>query len=277
MPTAFAMDFSLFRIAKQLRLLGYDALCDRALSHDAVVRRAQHEGRLLITGSSKLVPHLDKLNADAAAAPAASGHSRVVIGYNSDGESEYAESDDEATSDASTRGISYVLVNTNRSFDEQFKDVVRKANVQWRPHCIFTRCVACNILIEEVPDKATVQHLVNPSVFAVYAHFYQCRECKKVYWGLDNGIVVNYKALRTVENLKRFCVPASDREAGMIARHLMSFPRKVKIAIFSFSTPAELGNLRIAFPALSGLLTAIERGESTKFVPDYKRNKFTPS
>jgi uncharacterized protein with PIN domain len=268
-PT-FAMDFSLYRIAKQLRLLGYDALCDRTLTHERVLQSAKVERRIFITASPKMLPQLTRL-ARAAAANHDVPRARATVGYDSDGESIYASSDD---FDAAPRPIPYILVQTNVKFDAQFRVVAESAGLRWRPGHVFTRCVTCNVLISEVPEKAMVRDLVNPAVYDVYEHFYQCRQCLKVYWGMDNGVVVNYKALRTIEHLKRFCLPPSAERD--VARHLLSLPRAVKVRIFAFLTPPELQTTGQAFPALSGLLSAIARGESTKFIPDSKKNKKRP-
>jgi uncharacterized protein with PIN domain len=261
----FIMDFSLYRIAKQLRLLGYDAFCSRDLNQDAVIRRARADGRTLITASASMVPHIEKLNkATRAQAPAAG---RTIIGYNSDGDSEYADSEPE--DDTALGIVNYVVINTNVRFDDQFRQVVQLGGIRWMPNRVFTRCVLCNILISMVTDKESIRTLVSPAVYDAYANFYQCIGCQKVYWGMDGGVVVNFKALRTIENLKRFCIPAT----GDVARHLLSLPRTIKVAIFSFLTVEELHAVGRAYTMMQGLLAAIEKGEATKFVPDWKKAK----
>eukprot|EP00672_Neobodo_designis_P027829 CAMPEP_0174828614 /NCGR_PEP_ID=MMETSP1114-20130205/1435_1 /TAXON_ID=312471 /ORGANISM="Neobodo designis, Strain CCAP 1951/1" /LENGTH=270 /DNA_ID=CAMNT_0016062335 /DNA_START=73 /DNA_END=881 /DNA_ORIENTATION=- len=259
------MDFSLYRIAKQLRLLGYDAECSRENTQEMVVRKARADGRTLITASPSQVPHIEKLNK--AVREEAPPPQRTIIGYNSDGESEYADS--EPDTDGPGGVINYIVINTNVKFDDQFRQVVQLGGIRWMPHRVFSRCVLCNILISDVPDKESIRDLVSPAVFDAYAHFYQCHGCLKVYWGMDSGVVVNFKALRTIENLKRFCIPASSD----VSRHLLSLPRTIKVAIFSFLTVEELRTVGRAYTMLSGLLTAIERGEATKFVPDWKKAK----
>jgi uncharacterized protein with PIN domain len=261
----FIMDFSLYRIAKQLRLLGYDAYCSRDLAQDGVIKKARMDGRVLVTASPSLVPHIDKLNRETREnAPAPT---RSIIGYNSDGESEYADSEPE--DDGAPGVVHYVVINTNVKFDDQFRQVVQLGGVRWMPHRVFTRCVLCNILISTVSDRESIRDLVSPAVFDAYANFYQCSGCKKVYWGMDGGVVVNFKALRTIENLKRFCIPAT----GDVSRHLLSLPRTIKVAIFTFLTVEELRTMAKAYSMMQGLLSAIERGEATKFVPDWKKAK----
>ncbi len=46
---------------------------------------------------------------------------------------------------------------------------------------IFTRCLRCNALLEEVP-RESVKDLVPPYVFETQLHFNRCRSCGKIYW-----------------------------------------------------------------------------------------------
>ncbi len=45
----------------------------------------------------------------------------------------------------------------------------------------FSRCLACNGRIEKV-DEQSVQDLLKPNTRKSFHDFFQCRECKKVYW-----------------------------------------------------------------------------------------------
>ncbi len=97
----FAMDFSMFRVAKQLRLLGYDVVCDARLPHHFLLPLAAQQKRVIVSGSRTMLPQVQRYNkevlkalkfrADGAKKP------RKVVGYNSDGESEYesCSSDDD--------------------------------------------------------------------------------------------------------------------------------------------------------------------------------------
>lgn len=283
----FIMDFSLFRVAKQLRLLGYDAVCSRSIPHAQIVPLAQRDRRTLITASTRITPHLDRLQRQAElSGPVPTARRRVIVGYNSDGESEY-ESESDGIADCDVP-VKYVMVNTNQSFRDQLASVLQDAGIEWNPKKIFTRCVTCNVLIGAVPDKEHVRPLVNPTVFGVYDRFYQCPSCDNVYWGMDDGVIVNFKALRTIEHLKNFCraIPRTDTAASLsptnapaswnatgLRRHFLAYPRAVKVAIFTFLLHAELDVVRSAFPMLTDLVNVVQRGESTKFVPDFKRFK----
>ena len=45
----------------------------------------------------------------------------------------------------------------------------------------FSRCMACNGLIEKV-DKESVEEILQPNTRKTFHDFFQCRDCKKVYW-----------------------------------------------------------------------------------------------
>ena len=54
----FAMDISLFRYAKQLRLLGCDVLCSENYKQQALVDIAEQEKRIIVTSVGKTIPLL---------------------------------------------------------------------------------------------------------------------------------------------------------------------------------------------------------------------------
>ena len=438
---AFIMDYSLNRVAKQLRLLGLDAVCDATLTPAVLLERAEGEGRILLTGSRRLMPMVLRRNREVARAAAAAGRGdaagddsdgddggaggwgtaaddeaamgvpphnvtpgasigakgaapppaawarrgpeyktpgKVIVGYDSDGNSQYEDDDaavgeteapaaaaaasagagdaeaaadllslsahasgeddddddsteggeeDECTSEdanvdgaggdggsrrrRSRRGshrrraataanaalhfpggagaaaagagpaVRYIHVTSHQRFKDQMKAVLSASGVAWDPATIFTRCVTCNVGIVNVPVKSAVQGRVNPNVYAIYARFYECPKCRKVFWGMDEGVVVNYKASRTIDHLRQYCSfthgnalrlghgddggDAYHPGAGALRRHLLSFPRVVKCAILRFLSPAELGDVAAAFPMLAELVDVVARGGDEKF------------
>jgi uncharacterized protein with PIN domain len=288
----FVMDYSLNRIAKQLRLLGFDAVCDRGVPSPQLIARAHRERRTFIAASAKSLPQLMRLKR-LAAAP----RERLVIGYDSDGASEYDDDDDGAAAGAGALLSSvhtggggggaqtgtapdYIIVDTTMEFRQQMMHLLKSAGVTWCPKKVFSRCVACNRVIQPVADKEAVRALVNPVVFDVYAHFYQCPACEKVFWGVDAGVLVNFKALRTIEYLKTYCLPAAaaagaaaaaDWRATGLRRHMLSYPRVVKCAILVFLPVADLDNFGAAYPMLGELVAVIRRGGTHKFVRYYKK------
>lgn len=260
---SFVCDFSLFRVAKSMRLLGYDVRCEPNLLGDAIIFAARAEKRIIITGSTKMLPKLAKMRRDDIeyrdnkppptpreekmkrkrdAAVAARNRilgtrkpqPRTIVGYDSDGASIY-DSDEELkgggeeedprllAADLLTAGIgedgdhaedddededdyvmSYVKIHSSDTHDESMVRVLQTLQLPWDESRVFTRCVDCNVLIESVPNREDVEGLVPAGVFEIYSNFYHCTSCKKVYWGVDNGVAVNYKSVRTIEYLRQY-------------------------------------------------------------------------
>mmetsp|Transcript_76049 Transcript_76049/g.88428 ORF Transcript_76049/g.88428 Transcript_76049/m.88428 type:complete len:421 (-) Transcript_76049:104-1366(-) len=202
----FVMDFSMFRVAKQLRLLGYDVVCDQRLRCEQLITVATQQHRVLVSGSRFLAPQADRYNRmlqrDKQRRRAGVPKVRKVVGYNSDGESEYESSSSNESDDEPP--LKVIQVKATDPHDVTLRHVMQEMKLEWSDDRIFSRCVTCNRLIKPV-EKSSVSGLVHPTVFRVYRHFYQCSVCKKVYWGVDNGVIVNYKAMRTIEYLKRYC------------------------------------------------------------------------
>jgi uncharacterized protein with PIN domain len=69
-----------------------------------------------------------------------------------------------------------------RSMDayQQLCEVVRRFDLLDDMHP-FSRCMACNGLLEDV-DKADILPLLQPLTKKYFHHFKQCGECGKVYW-----------------------------------------------------------------------------------------------
>src|SRR4051812_42423385 len=91
------MDHSLLRVAKNLRLMGFDVLCSIQLPTEAIIPIAVRENRVLVTSSRRLAAavakcggvELGRCTADSATIPRGERRMRrVLVGYNSEGESE---------------------------------------------------------------------------------------------------------------------------------------------------------------------------------------------
>ena len=85
--------------------------------------------------------------------------------------------------------------------EEQLAEVVRYFKLQHK-FAPFTRCLECNGLIREVP-KAKVLEVLPPNTRRFFHEFYQCENCRKVYWKgshfermqeFISGLQQNYKA-----------------------------------------------------------------------------------
>ena len=314
MEEKYVMDFSLFRVAKQMRLLGCDVACDRTIRHAQVLAIAKRDDRIIVTASRKFVPHLEacqrtdqrdhrgdtryfvgeydpdeliqmstkrihsaagsaiaekskeqcldsnaegcgNMNArkESSAVPtsqtpaARKQRERILKGYNSEGESEYETESSDSDSgrsnllsvgtqsgdeddwdengdpqgseqeaviqevnpvDPNDPPIRFLIVNPFDPFRLQVENIVGRMKIAWNPLRVFTRCVQCNGVILAT-EKAGVMDEVHETVYRLYNNFYRCTSCERVYWGMDEGVLVNYKALRTVEHAKALCLRAS--------------------------------------------------------------------
>lgn len=47
---------------------------------------------------------------------------------------------------------------------------------------LLSRCSQCNLANIAKVDKAAIQDVVDPKVFNHVTRFWQCQECKKVFW-----------------------------------------------------------------------------------------------
>lgn len=275
----FVMDFSLCRVAKQLRLLGFDVVCNPSVRKDQILHLCAAEGRVVVTGSRHLVPCLKRLQREAAVkVKDRANKSRRVVAYNSDGESEYSSSDDDLIPSSSVR---YILVKSTDMHHVTMRCIVQELGLRWDPSKVFSRCVTCNLLIVAI-NKCDAEPHVHPTVFRVYSHFYQCPGCQKVYWGVDNGVIVNYKALRTIDYLRSYChgsggVIAMREGVGEgLKRHFMSYPRIIKTLVFSFLCEEDLAAVVEAFPMFRDLVNLVLRGGETKFIHSKKELKKSP-
>lgn len=286
----FAMDFSMFRVAKQLRLLGYDVVCDARLPHHLLLPLAAQQKRVIVSGSRTMLPQVQRYNKEVVKAmryrSEGAKRPRRVIGYNSDGESEYESS---SSDDDGEQPVEVLQICATDAHDKTLNAIMKVKDLVWDPSKIFTRCVTCNRLIKAI-DRAIAEPLVHPTVFHVYRSFYQCPVCLKVFWGVDNGVIVNFKALRTIEHLKRYARPVhsieeeATTEGGSAAappvvlgaqyptfkRHFLSYPRAVKCLIFDFLNEEGLQAVSGAFPMLAELVNIVRRGDSRRFVPEWK-------
>lgn len=271
----FVMDFSMFRVAKQLRLLGYDVICDKRLRGAQILEVAVQQRRILVSGSKVLGPQAQRYNRETQKEldrrRQGISKKRVVVAYNSDGESEYETSSEENDSSM----VRVVEVRATDPHEKTLKQILETLSLKWNPRRIFSRCVTCNRLIKPI-DRLEVEALVHPTVFRVYKTFYRCPECHRVFWGVDNGIIVNFKAMRTIEHLRRFGAPSSESPCSQLRRHFLSYPRAVKCLIFDFLTPEELNAFEMAFPMLSELVGIVRRGESRRFVPQWRMAEKNP-
>ncbi len=64
---------------------------------------------------------------------------------------------------------------------EQFRQVVSEMGLD--PHrALFSKCIRCNIYLENVAVKAEICERVHPNVYRQYTAFYRCPSCGTVFW-----------------------------------------------------------------------------------------------
>ena len=131
----FVLDVHLGKLARELRLLGFDTAYRSDRDDAGIIDCALAEGRIILTRDVGLLKH-----------------SRVTHGY---------------------------WVRSGRP-EAQLPEVLRALQLAScaRP---FTRCLACNGLIEPV-GKGALTGRVAPPILARHDRFWQCVECRKVYW-----------------------------------------------------------------------------------------------
>ena len=135
MAAAFAVENTLGKLAKWLRILGFDTVFDSGAGGVDFFRCASTD-RVLLTRTASVKKQLRS--------------ERLLL----------VQSDDPR---------------------QQLLEVIRHLGI--RPEDIrpFTRCLACNQVIESV-EKRSIRDKVPDFVYDSHEHFRQCPRCRKVFW-----------------------------------------------------------------------------------------------
>jgi uncharacterized protein with PIN domain len=131
----FLADTMLGRLAKWLRILGYDTIYDGHIPTRELIRISNDEGRVFLTRNSKLT--------------------------------EKGKPTD-------------FFVIRSENYREQISEVVNRFQLDTSGG-LFTRCTLCNIEILPAA-KESVKDLVPEKPYGTFNEFFQCPECKRVYW-----------------------------------------------------------------------------------------------
>ena len=263
----FIMDFSMHKVAKYFRLLGYDTLCSRDVPQKELIDKACSDRRILVTCSRPLVSAVEVHNRrvrlirrqTASAAP-----SRHVVAYDSDGESIY--SDDDVEADVELRCL-FTEQWRSRDFHRTIRELIQQAGLTYDPLRVFCRCVTCNELLVPV-EKKKVRNRVVDKIYELYDEFTECPTCRKVFWGFDGENVINYKSFRTLNLLRTLCIAAGapveeERTRLTRLRCFRSFPRLTKVLVFSYLEDADIENVIEVFPALRDLADEVYESRQT--------------
>lgn len=131
---SFIVDVHLGKLARMLRMLGFDTLYQNDFTIPELTSLAQRYKRVLLSRSTALT----KL------------------------------------SDVS------VLIIEGKDPDAQLMQVLHQYNLQ-NSSQPFTRCIACNGVLQAVP-KQDLLHLLQPETIKHFDEFWQCSDCERVYW-----------------------------------------------------------------------------------------------
>ena len=131
----FILDVHLGKLAKTLRMLGFDCFYENEQSDQAIAARAEKENRIVLTRDVGLLKY---------------------------------------------KAIRWGYWLRSQNPTEQLEEVIRHFKLQdsYKP---FSRCLACNGLIEEVAKESVLDY-IPPRTKEYFHDFFQCLSCKKVYW-----------------------------------------------------------------------------------------------
>jgi len=132
---AFVLDVHLGKLARQLRMLGFDVVYRNDFIDSEIVRISVDENRTILTRDRRLL------------------FARVI-----------------------TRG--HWLRSTDP--EKQLREVLDRFDLYSLIHP-FHRCMACNGSLQAV-EKSEIVDRLEPLTRRYYSRFYQCSECRKIYW-----------------------------------------------------------------------------------------------
>ncbi|CAG9580063.1 conserved hypothetical protein [Leishmania major strain Friedlin] len=265
----FIMDFSMNKVAKYFRLLGYDTLCSRDVPQANLIPTACAEGRILVTCSRPLARSVQLHNQRVRTmrlgiAKAMTGAAHHVIAYDSDGESIYSEDSEEV--DVELRCL-FTQQWCSGEFKRAMIELIQQAGVTYDLNRVFRRCVTCNELLVTM-EKEEVRGRVVAKIYEIYDEFTECPTCRKVFWGFDGVFAINYKSFRSLNLLRSLCICAGapveeERTRLNRLRCFRSFPRIAKVLIFSYLEDVDLANMTVVFPALRDLAEEVQASRQT--------------
>ncbi|RDV14960.1 hypothetical protein DXT99_11780 [Pontibacter diazotrophicus] len=134
-PDRFVLDVHLGKLARALRMLGFDTCYENDYSDKAIAHIAATEERIVLTRDVGLLKH---------------------------------------------KSIRWGYWLRSQHLEEQLTEVVNYYNLRHKL-TPFTRCLACNGSIAQVPKDSVIEQLP-PKTKLYFDAFYQCDSCNRVYW-----------------------------------------------------------------------------------------------
>jgi uncharacterized protein len=141
-PLKFVADSMLGRLARWLRILGYDVAYEPSISDDNLIARALRENRIILTMDRELAHRKSAKN---------------VLLVRSD---DYKEQ------------LKHVIKQYKIDCESH------KAELSSR---IFSRCLLCNKRLDSI-EKENVKDKVPPYVYETHEEFDICPQCHRIYW-----------------------------------------------------------------------------------------------
>ncbi len=133
--TAFILDVHLGKLARILRMLGFDVLYRTDYDDTEIIRLSLAEHRIILTRDRRMLFH---------------------------------------------KCITHAHWLHSTHSEEQAREVIERFDLQ-RKIRKFLRCPLCNGLLQSVDKKAVLDRL-EPLTRTYYDDFYQCPDCRQLYW-----------------------------------------------------------------------------------------------
>jgi uncharacterized protein with PIN domain len=132
----FVADRMLGKLAKGLRMLGYDTVYYRGENTYPLIKMAREEGRIILTRNNKLIPK---------------------------------------------RPEDRIHTITEDKPSLQLKELIQKKVVSLNEETLFSRCLLCNVLLNEIP-REEAEGKVPDFIFFQQKNFFRCPQCLRIYW-----------------------------------------------------------------------------------------------
>jgi hypothetical protein len=132
----FIADRMLGKLAKELRMLGYDTVYYRGEDAYLLITLGREEGRVILTRSTKLT--------------AKRPEDRIVR-----------------------------IMGDKPAF--QLRELIQRRIISLDEEPLFSRCLACNILLDEMP-REEAEGKVPDFIFYQQKEFFRCPQCSRIYW-----------------------------------------------------------------------------------------------
>ncbi len=162
--TRFVADSMLGRLAKSLRMLGFDVAYDPFADDGQLLAQARDEGRIVLTRDTQMVRRR-KL---AGGPSTGSGPPLRMAGGPSRAESRGGE-------------LPRLVFIVSDHLREQLAQVARELGLPLDRSAALTRCIVCNGDLSAVP-KESVRGEVPPYVHQTQDTFARCGGCGRIYW-----------------------------------------------------------------------------------------------